>query len=191
MSLIHFCLGRWPRLKTLFVARWRTPSINVGLSYLRIFYFCKECVLMLPECLTRNCNRYIILFNGEPVDGKYVIIVRNKTTNNAVVIVSRIRCRHVLTGMNDLYVDLCTCTWLIICRIFVESKYIAIWLLTWLSCCRVGNVCNCFVNVCNCCICVSVPLLEFSVNSLSLSIELVNCINGNKMISQTFSELEQ
>ena len=25
-------------------ARWRTPSINVGLNYLRIFYFCKECV---------------------------------------------------------------------------------------------------------------------------------------------------
>ena len=66
---------------------------------------------MLPECLIGNCNRHIVLFDGEPVDGKYVIIVRNKTTtttNSVVVIVSRIRCRHVLAGMNDLHADLCT-----------------------------------------------------------------------------------
>ena len=52
----------------------------------------------------------MILFNGEPVDGKYVIIVRNKTTttNSVVVMVSRIRCRHVLAGMNNSH-DLCTC----------------------------------------------------------------------------------
>ena len=66
---------------------------------------------MLPECLIGNCNRHVILFDGEPVDGKYVIIVRNKTTatNNVLVIVSRIWCRHVLAGMDDLQADLCTC----------------------------------------------------------------------------------
>ena len=35
---------------------------------------------MLPKCLIGNCNRHIVLFDDEPVDGKYVIIVRNKTT---------------------------------------------------------------------------------------------------------------
>ena len=124
---------------------------------------------MLLKWLIRNCNRYIILLNGEPVGGKYVIIVRNKTTttNSVVVMVSRIRCRHVLAGMDNLH-DLCTCMILIICGIFVESKYIAIWLLTWLSCCWDGNVCYFFVNVCNCCNCLSVPLLEFSVTQSSV-----------------------
>ena len=58
---------------------------------------------------------------------------------------------------------------LIICRMFLESKYMAIRFLTGLSCCQVGNVFNCFVNVCNCCNCLSVQLLEFSVTSLALS----------------------
>ena len=63
---------------------------------------------MLPECLIGNCNRHIVLFDGEPVDGKYVIIVRNKTTISVVVNVSRIWCRHVLAGVNDLHADRCT-----------------------------------------------------------------------------------
>ena len=56
---------------------------------------------MLPERLIGNCNRPIVLIDGEPVDGKYVITVRNKTTttNSVVVIVSRIWCRHVLAGI--------------------------------------------------------------------------------------------
>ena len=66
---------------------------------------------MLPECFIGNCDRHIILFDGEPVDDKYVIIVRNKTTttNSVMVIVSRIWCRHFLVGMNDLHADLCNC----------------------------------------------------------------------------------
>ena len=48
------------------------------------------------------------------MDGKYVIIVRNKTTttNSVVVVVSRIRFHHVLTGMNDLHAALCSSIWL-------------------------------------------------------------------------------
>ena len=65
---------------------------------------------MLPECLIRNCNRYIISFDCEPVDGEYVIIVRNKTATSSVVVnVSRIQCCHGIAGMNDLHADLCIC----------------------------------------------------------------------------------
>ena len=121
---------------------------------------------MLLKWLIWNCNRYIILFNGEPVEGKYVIIVRNKktATNSVVVMVSRIRCCHVLAG--------------IICMIgvpvydlnylpnFCESKYLAIWLLDSVV---VGlEMYAFFVNACNCCNCLSVPLMEFSVTQSSV-----------------------
>ena len=60
---------------------------------------------MLPECLIGNCNRHIILFDGEPVDGKYVTMVRNKTTttNSVVVIVSRIWCNHACSRRHGLF----------------------------------------------------------------------------------------
>ena len=120
---------------------------------------------MLPERLIGNCNRHIVLIDGEPVDGKYVIIVRNKTTTNSVVvIVSRIWCRHVLAGI---------CMLICVPDFNHLPYFCGIWiycdLVTYLVQLLSGWKCNCFVNACNCCNCLLVPLLEFGVTSPALS----------------------
>ena len=59
-----------------------------------------------------------------------MIIVRNKktATNSVVVMVSRIRCCHVLAGIICM---ICVPVYdLNYLPIFCESKYLAIWLLT-------------------------------------------------------------
>ena len=130
-----------PRLLTpISAARWRTPSINVGLNYLRIFQ------LLQRMCLNATWMSYWKLqstycFIWWWTSGWQICDYCSKQNNNKQCcgdcltnLVSPCSHRHEWFACWSVYL-----IW-IICRIFVESKYVAIWLLTWLSCCRVGNV---------------------------------------------------
>ena len=117
---------------------------------------------MLPECLIGNCNRHIVLFDGEPVDGKYVIIVRNKQQQQTALWWLSV----------EFGVAMFSPAWMIcmlVCVPYFNHLAYFCGMVTYLTQLLSGRKCNCFVDACNCCNCLLVPLLEFGVTSPALS----------------------
>ena len=105
MTMANYCLGRWPRLLTpISAARWRMPSSNVGLNYLRIF---STSVKNVSKC-------YLNVLLETVIDVLFYLMVNQWMANMLLLCETKQQetvlwwlscCRHI----SRRHADLCTC----------------------------------------------------------------------------------